>query len=49
MIPKRPFGVVLADEDDGQTMGSYGRVIAFVRCNGLILNEPVLAENHATL
>jgi micrococcal nuclease len=40
---------VLVDEDDGQTMGSYSRVIALVRCNGLILNEAVLAENHAIL
>jgi micrococcal nuclease len=40
---------VLVDEDDGQTMGSYGRIIAMVRCNGMILNEAVLAENHAIL
>jgi len=40
---------VLVDEDDGQTMGRYGRIIALVRCNGLILNESVLEENHATL
>jgi len=40
---------VLVDEDDGQTMGSYGRIIALVRCNGLILNEAMLEENHATL
>ena len=41
--------MVLADEDDNQTMGSYGRVIALVKRNGLILNEAVLAENHPTL
>jgi micrococcal nuclease len=40
---------VLVDEDDGQTMGSYGRIIALVRCNGLILNEVVISENHAIL
>jgi len=40
---------VLVDEDDGQTMGSYGRIIALVRCNGLILNEAMLEANHATL
>jgi micrococcal nuclease len=40
---------VLVDEDDGQTMGSYGRIIGLVRCNGLILNEAVLEEDHAIL
>lgn len=40
---------VLVDEDDGQTMGSYGKVIALVRCNGLVLNEAVLIENQAVL
>ena len=40
---------VLVDEDDGQTTGSYGRIIALIRCNGLILNEAVLDENHAVI
>lgn len=40
---------VLVDEDDGQTLGSYGRIVALVRCNGLILNEAMISENHATL
>lgn len=40
---------VLVDEDDGQTMGNYERIIAMVRCNGLILNEAVLAEDHAII
>jgi micrococcal nuclease len=40
---------VLVDEDDGQTMGNFVRIIALVRCNGLILNESLLEENHATL
>jgi len=40
---------VLVDEDDGQIMGSYGEIIALVRCNGLVLNEAVLSENHATI
>ena len=40
---------VLVDEDDGQSMGNFGRIIALVRCNGVILNEAILAENHATI
>ena len=32
----------LADEDDGQTEGSYGRIIAVIYCNGINLNEAVL-------
>ena len=40
---------VLVDEDDGQTRGSLVGTIALVRCNGLILNEAMLGENHATL
>jgi len=40
---------VLVDEDDGQTVGRYGDIVALVRCNGLILNETMLGENHATL
>ncbi len=40
---------VLVDEDDGQTLGSYGRIIGLVRCNGLILNEAMISESHAVL
>jgi micrococcal nuclease len=40
---------VLVDEDDGQTTGSYGRIVALIRCNALILNEAVLDENHAII
>lgn len=30
------------DEDDLQTQGSYGRVIAQIHCNGVNLNESIL-------
>ena len=40
---------VLVDEDDGQTLGSYSRVVALVRCNAMILNEAVIAKNYATV
>ena len=40
---------VLVDEDDGQTEGSYGRIIALIYCNGFNLNEAVLDEGHAWL
>jgi len=33
---------VLVDEDDGQTEGSNGRIIAVIYCNGLNLNDQVL-------
>jgi len=33
---------VLVDEDDGQTRGSYGRIIAVVYCNGMNLNSELL-------
>lgn len=32
----------LVDEDDGQTQGSYGRVLAVVYCNGMNLNAELL-------
>ena len=32
----------LVDEDDGQTQGSYGRILAVVYCNGVNLNEELL-------
>ncbi len=32
----------LVDEDDGQTRGSYGRIISVVYCNGMNLNSELL-------
>ena len=40
---------VLVDEDDGQTQGSYGRILAVIYCNGTNLNEAVLEEGHAVI
>lgn len=38
-----PVGsTVKVDEDDGQTQGSYGRMIAVIYCNGVNLNEAVI-------
>ena len=40
-----PVGsTVLVDEDDGQTEGSYGKMIAVIYCNGMNLNEAVLEK-----
>jgi len=39
----------LVDEDDGQTEGSYDRMIAVIYCNGVNLNEAVLEEGYALL
>jgi len=33
---------VLVDEDDGQTQGSYGRIIGVIYCNGMNLNLELL-------
>jgi len=45
-----PVGsTVLVDEDDGQTEGSYGRMIAVIYCNGINLNEAVLESGHGYL
>jgi len=33
---------VLVDEDDGQTQGSYGRIIAVIYCNDYTLNKELL-------
>jgi len=33
---------VLVDEDDGQTQGSYGRIVGVVYCNGMNLNSELL-------
>ena len=40
---------VLVDEDDGQTEGSHGRIIAKIYCNELILNEQILEVGHAVI
>lgn len=40
---------VLVDEDDGQTSGSYGRIIAKVYCKGILLNEKILENKHGTI
>ena len=38
-----PVGsTALVDEDDGQTEGSYGRIIGVIYCNGMNLNEELL-------
>jgi len=36
----------IVDEDDGQTQGSYGRIIALIHCNGINLNEAILENDH---
>ncbi len=33
---------VLVDEDDGQTQGSYGRIVGVIYCNGVNLNEELV-------
>ncbi|MDH3339789.1 MAG: thermonuclease family protein [Nitrosopumilus sp.] len=38
---------VVVDEDDRQTQGSYGRIIAVIHCNGMNLNESILENDHA--
>ncbi len=35
----------LVDEDDGQTQGSYGRIVAVIYCNGMNLNAELLDAN----
>src|SRR5467141_3981068 len=39
----------LVDEDDGQTGGSYGRMVALVFCQGTNLNAELLRTGHAVL
>ncbi len=41
----RVGSVALVDEDDGQTRGSYGRMVAVVYCSGKNLNELLLENN----
>ena len=40
---------VLIDEDDGQIEGSYGRLIGKVFCQGIMLNEKILENQHGEL
>jgi len=41
--------IIIFDQDDGQTGGSYGRVIGLVFCGGLLLNEELLETNLAVI
>jgi len=40
---------VMVDEDDGQTEGSYGRIVAVVYCNRMNLNSELLDANLGSL
>ena len=40
---------VLIDEDDGQTQGSFGRIIGKIYCNNINLNEEILEAGHAEI
>ena len=45
-----PVGsTALVDEDDGQTGGSFGRILAVVYCDGVNLNSALLESGLATL
>src|SRR3990170_2561962 len=45
-----PLGApALVDEDDGQTEGSYGRLIGVVYCNGVNLNQAVIEQGYGHL
>jgi micrococcal nuclease len=45
-----PVGTqALVDEDDGQTGGSYGRMVALVVCQGTNLNAELLRSGNAVL
>jgi micrococcal nuclease len=45
-----PVGsTVLIDEDDGQTEGSYGRIIGVIYCNGKNLNEELIKSGNGYL
>src|SRR5438093_6884731 len=39
----------LVDEDDGQTGGSYGRMVAVVYCGGVNLNAALLGSGNAVM
>ena len=45
-----PVGAkALVDEDDGQTGGSYGRIVAVVYCGGKNLNAELMSAGHAVI
>ncbi len=45
-----PVGsLALVDEDDGQTGGSYGRMVAVVYCGSVNLNAALLSSGNAVL
>ena len=45
-----PVGSEVAiDEDDGQTEGSYGRMVGLVYCDGVNVNEQLLENSHAII
>jgi endonuclease YncB( thermonuclease family) len=39
----------IVDEDDGQTAGSYGRIVAVVYCNARNLNAELIINGYATI
>jgi micrococcal nuclease len=39
----------IVDEDDGQTAGSYGRIVAVVYCNGKNLNAEMISNKYVTV
>lgn len=45
-----PVGsTALVDEDDGQTAGSFSRMVAKVSCGDRVLNEQLLEQKHAVM
>jgi len=40
---------IIIDQDDGQPVDSYGRILGVVYCNGINLNEAVLEAGHAEI
>jgi micrococcal nuclease len=44
-----PGSTILVDEDDLQTQGSYGRMIAVVYCNGMNLNKAILDQGYGKI
>jgi endonuclease YncB( thermonuclease family) len=39
----------IVDEDDGQTAGSYGRIIAVVYCNRRNINAEMISNKYVTI
>lgn len=45
-----PVGsIAIVDEDDGQRQGSFGRTIAALYCNDMLLNAAILDAKKATI